>query len=379
MNIVQRIEPCDRLAQDQHGYNLQPDYDQYWKDRDYLNQEATSGIPTWIVHGVQDNNVRTWEGTQVWAAMSGPKKLWLGQWPHADGSSRDGDEWQRQMTAWWDKYLMGLDSGIDQEPPVDVQFNDGTWHTEVAWPPPGTRDLKLFTHPSAAGGGALDLLPPGDAEESIFDDPTLSENRMLQNPDASDPSRLTYRTAPLAEPVRIAGRPEADIWARSDMTSTHYSVHLADVDEGGRWTIIDRGFGNARYRKGLETGIDLVPGEPYEFRVPILDNDYTFAAGHSIGLVLSSSNVVWALPDPQRATNVVLHTPEQPTSLTLQVVGEVPAGNINTYVPPPPDLPNTATATAPWPLAVIPAGLVAVLLVAVGRRRRPRAGYRPRT
>ena len=74
------------------------------------------------------------------------------------------------MAAWWINTSMGLDSGIDQEPPVDVQFNDGTWHTEVAWPPPGTRDLKLFTHPNSGGGGALDLLPPADASQSIFDD-----------------------------------------------------------------------------------------------------------------------------------------------------------------------------------------------------------------
>ena len=353
--ITWRIMPCDRTAQDQHGYNLQPDYDQYWKDRDYLAGEASSGIPTWIVHGLQDNNVRTWEGTEVWGATSAIKKLWLGRWPHADGSSRSGPEWQRQMTAWWDRYLMGLDSGIDPEPPVDVQFNDGSWHTEVAWPPPGTQDLTLFTHPNAAGGGALDLVAPHDPSQSIFDDPTLSESRMLQSPDSADPSRLTFRTAPLTTPLRIAGRPVADIWASSDQVSTHYSLELADVDAAGSWAIIHRGFGNARYRNGLETGVDLTPGAAYEFKVPILDDDYTFAAGHSIGLVLSSSNVIWALPDPQRANDTILHTPTQPTSLTLQVVGDVPPGTVTAYVPPPANLPNTA-ALSPE------AGTVALLL-----------------
>ena len=369
-NIVTRMSPCDRLAQDQHGYNLEPDYDQYWKDRDYLAGEASSGIPTWVVHGLQDNNVRTWEGTQVWEALPAgtPKKLWLGQWPHADGSSRAGPEWRRQMTAWWDKYLMGLDSGIEREPAVDVQFHDGTWHTQPTWPLTGTEPVALVMHPHAGTSGGLDLLPAtSDAPETFFDDPTISENRMLASPEGADPARLTYRTSPLRAALRVAGRPYLDLWAKSDQPGTHYSVELIDVDAAGKWTILHRGFGNARYRNGLEHGTDVPSGTPYEFQVPILDDDYTFAAGHSIGLVVSSSNLVWALPSEYRANNTVLHQPGATSALVIPVEGG--ATTARQVVPPSTarfSLPNTGAAG--WPGWSLPALLGLVALAALRRR-----------
>jgi X-Pro dipeptidyl-peptidase len=375
INVVTRISPCDRLAQDQHGYNPEPDYDQYWKDRDYLASEtSTSTIPTWVVHGLLDNNVRTWEGTQVYEATPAVRKLWLGQWPHADGSSRPGPEWKRQMTAWWDRWLMGIHNGIENEPAVDVQFNDGTWHHESAWPPPGTHDVKFYLHPLAGSSGGLDTTPPAQPGETIFDDPTLSENRMVQSPETADPSRLAYRTGPLKAPLRIAGRPVADLWASSDQTSTHYAVELVDVDASGSWKIVHRGFGNARYRNGLEQGQDLVPGAPYHFRIPILDDDYTFAAGHSIGLLVSGSNVVWALPDAQRANNTILHSADHPSALVLQVVG---GAQIQSGPHPPPaagagsNLPNTAVAPPPY----VGAGILLLLggVIYGWRRRRESA------
>lgn len=320
-NIVTRISPCDRLAQDQHGYNPQPDYDQYWRDRDYLAGAASSGIPTWVVHGLQDNNVRTWEGTEVFLAATGPRKLCLGVWPHADGSGCP--HWQADLTAWWDKYLMGIDSGIDRQPPVEVQGRDGKWQYDTQWPPAGTGPVTLFLHPGSGSAGKLDRATPlNETPQTYLDDPTLSENRMLLGaPGGGDPAFVSYVTAPLAAPVRISGRPYLDLYASSDATETHYTMLLCDVDATGKWSIVMRGFGNARYRDGLTSGKDLTAGSPYRFQLNARDDDLTLAAGHSVGLVLSSSNLVWALPDAVRANNTILHTTAQPSALVLPVVG----------------------------------------------------------
>ena len=384
VNIVTRISPCDRTAQDQHGYNtINPDYDQYWKDRDYLANESNSGIPTWIVHGLKDNNVRTWEGTQVYERSTSVKKLWLGQWPHADGGSRPGPEWRRQMTLWWDHWLLGVDNSLLSEPRVDVQFNDGTWHNESDWPPPSARELRLYLHPAAGQAGVMDSKRGSNAGETIFDDPSLSEKRMLQNPDMTDPSRLAYRTGPLKSPLRVVGAPILDLWASSDQPGTHYATELVDVDPSGSWRIIHRGFGDPRYRNGLETGVDLVAGAPYHFQVPILDNDYTFAVGHSVGLLVSGSNAVWSLPDPQhRANNTILHAQDTPTSLVLQVVGAAefsprPQVTPGTGAATGHGLPNTAAPDAGIaPRAVSPLGiglgLLTLVVLARGFARRPR-------
>ena len=272
------------------------------------------------------------------------------------------------MTAWWDRYLMGRDTGIEREPQVDVQTSDGKWRTETSWPPPGTAPQVFYTHPAAAGAGTLQTRSPGpEADQAIIDDPSLSENRMLQNPDQADPARLTYRGKALAAAMRIAGTPVIDIRAASDSVGTHYAALLCDVDPSGKWTIAGRGFGNARYRAtpdGLEQGQDLVPGQDYRFRLKIRDLDYTFAAGHSVGLVLSSSNSVWALPSEYRATNTIHNgSGGQNTTLTLPVVGLAGA---STTAPGPgpssapmPHLPNTGGDNrGAWPWLPVLCGIV---------------------
>jgi hypothetical protein len=164
----------------------------------------------------------------------------------------------------------------------------------------------------------------------------------------------------------MAGRPYLDIHATSDASSTHYDLLICDIDPTGKWTIAMRGFGNARYRDGLEVGKDLPVGQPYEFKLQARDDDYSFAKGHAIGLVLSSSNAVWALPDAQRANNSILHTAAHPSALVLPVVGVLAAG---TVAPPPPTnpvLPNSSTRS-PWGILVVLFGALAFAVGFVAR------------
>ncbi len=38
------------------------------------------------------------------------------------------------VTAWLDRYLMGLDSGVAKWPTVQIQDNEGQWHGDADWP-----------------------------------------------------------------------------------------------------------------------------------------------------------------------------------------------------------------------------------------------------
>jgi predicted acyl esterase len=255
-----------------------------------------------------------------------------------------------------------------------VQFRDGSWHTESQWPPASTGPVSFYLH-ATSGAGRLDHSRPlNETPEKYLDDPSLDETRMLQNPESSDPARLTYKTAPFLTPFRIAGRPYLDIHATSDQTSTHYDLLICDIDPTGKWTIALRGFGNARYRDGLEVGKDLPVNQPYEFKLNARDDDYTFAKGHAIGLVLSSSNAVWALPDAQRANNSILHTAARPSALVLPVVGTLAATTTTgSSTPSATPLPNTSTGTGASLLVLAFVALASALAVAT---RRATAGRR---
>jgi predicted acyl esterase len=52
--IAQRWTPCDRADQTAHGYATQPDYDDFWKERDYLQYADRVNVPVLVAHGLQD-------------------------------------------------------------------------------------------------------------------------------------------------------------------------------------------------------------------------------------------------------------------------------------------------------------------------------------
>ena len=69
-----RWNPCDRVEQTQHGYGTQPDYDEFWRERDHLRLADRVSVPVLVAHGLQDFNVKTWEGTQWFERAAGPRR-----------------------------------------------------------------------------------------------------------------------------------------------------------------------------------------------------------------------------------------------------------------------------------------------------------------
>jgi hypothetical protein len=59
--------------------------------------------------------------------------------------------------------------------------------------------------------------------------------------------------------------------------------------------VIARGFQHVDYRDGLRKA-DPVTGKWLKVNVRLLPQDYTLAAGHRFGLLVQSSNTVWAVP-----------------------------------------------------------------------------------
>jgi predicted acyl esterase len=134
--------------------------------------------------------------------------------------------------------------------------------------------------------------------------------------------------------------PKLSLFAKSIATSTAYTPVLFDLgtpvttttsictfEPAQQACVISRGFLNARYRDGLEVGKDLVPNEEYRATVRFIDNDWVVKAGHRIAIALMSSNVWWAVPDPERALNTIFHDTTHPSALILPIVGGADAAS----------------------------------------------------
>jgi X-Pro dipeptidyl-peptidase len=282
--IAMRWSLCDRVEQTMKGYSTQPDYDDFWQERNYLRSARRVNVPVLVSHGQLDFNVKTWEGTAWFQALKGPKAMILGQWAHASPRGRFPD-WDIYLERWLERWLYGVKNGIDKEPGVWVQTNDREWRQQGDWEARSTRRVGL-------SGGT----------HSFFDDGALTESEMLRG---VSPGRYVRVKVPNSSGIRVAGRPVLRLRATSDQPSTHFVAILCDVGSDGQCRVISRAFMNARYWKTLREGRDLEPGRSYEFSLEFIDKDHIIAADRHLELIIASSSTTWVAPDERRATNTL--------------------------------------------------------------------------
>jgi X-Pro dipeptidyl-peptidase len=322
-------EECGAVEHTMQGYSRTPDYGPFWLQRDYLKDAKKFRAAVFFTHGWQDYNVKQIETLQLWDALpvDNPrtkavegvpfKRLWLTQNSHGSGS---GDGYQDAMDSFWDATLKHSTYRDPHIPMVttlgrSTSGADKAAREYAAWPPPGTTTLPLhlgrsFIHragvpaavPDPVGAekedGTLELAPQNDGDGwTWFDSGAVTEEMSLRDP-LNDKSlgyySLYQRSAPLKKAVRIAGSAVLDAWVNASTPGQHLTPLLVDAAPDGTLGLIERGFLNLSYRNGLAKA-DPKTGWLHA-RVRFLPQDYLIPAGHRIGLLIQSSNTVWAVP-----------------------------------------------------------------------------------
>jgi X-Pro dipeptidyl-peptidase len=292
-----RYNPCESVEHTQYGYDTTPDYNGFWRDRDYRKDADKVRVPILVTHGWQDYNVKQSEGLDMFeSAVNSPlRMLYMWQGPHGT----PGGSYGALVSKFWDYTLKGIDNGLDEGPLVYSQTRTGTTagkvEPELAWPPRGTHQSVLQLGRGDAGGI---LAPLAGGEDASFTDlGNTSEEAILETGLTDERSWLTYQSEPLSAPVRIAGSPVLDALITDSSDHGQLSPSLLDIAPDGSATVISRGHLNLLYRNSLEFARPVTPGAPTRARVRFAPQDQTIPAGHRIGLIVAGSNVVWAVPD----------------------------------------------------------------------------------
>ena len=141
-----------QIWQDQLALN--GDYGEHWANRDYTLDAENINCSALIVHGLNDENVRTKEFDLMYQAFqeAGQEvKLMLHQDAHvtpAYDSHKtefyiDGQSYNSILNQWFSHYLYNVDNGIENMAEVTVQNNtDGSWDTYDQWPAQGSFTLS---------------------------------------------------------------------------------------------------------------------------------------------------------------------------------------------------------------------------------------------
>lgn len=297
------VRPCERVQHNERAFLPDPVYDDFWDERDYLSRIHRVRASVMIEGSWRDYNVHPINSIEMWDALPAdhPKKLVMGQQGHDESRLIDA---QNIRHAWFDHWLLGLDTGIMDLPRVDSDtgFAPGTRFQDEEWPPRATGRVR---YPLVARERSHAFVLQ-DKQRAVWtdDEPLLNEDMVLDG--LAGDAAITLLGPVERKNVRIAGVPELDAWLISSGESTFLTPVLFDVGPDST-RVITRGLLNSRNRESNRTSLPLIPGEAWRGRVYFQPIDWVVKRGHRLGLAVMSMNSYEALyPDDIRSTNEIL-------------------------------------------------------------------------
>ncbi|MGH2776105.1 MAG: Xaa-Pro dipeptidyl-peptidase [Actinomycetota bacterium] len=346
---------------DDHG-----DYTDFWAERDYNPHVGSVEASVFVVHGINDNNVKPDHFSKWWdglAANDVPRKLWLTQTGHVDPFDFRREEWVGTLHRWFDYWLQGVPNGIMDEPIADVEREADVWATYESWPLPAADDTHIWLRPGDPNGaGGVGLTPAGGkpTTRSFQDNPNQNETTMVSDESILKPHRLAFLSEPLDQSLQFTGTPVVRLRGSADQTDTNLGAILVDYGtdtrvahrfsgEGIRTLETEDCWGESSasddpcYRqtekrvvtderevvtKGILDGLNrysymdpepLVHFEDYNFDFPLLPEDYVFKPGHRLGVIVVASYPSYGSVADQTEANIELST--KLSRVTLPIVG----------------------------------------------------------
>lgn len=352
-----------------------PTYDDFWADLDVSTRYDTLNVASYNIGGWYDiflgGTIDNFTGMRSRgpAALRDRQRLLLGPWNHggmargnpigavdfgmrSTGAVIDADGLQ---LAWYDRWLRGIENGVDGQPPVRL-FVMGTnrWRDEQEWPLARTDWQEWYLHSGGKantlnGDGVLSRDAPTNEPPDTYvynprnPVPTMGGGLCCNNVFTLGGSYdqrfvearedvLVYSTPPLDQPVEVTGPVKLILHASSSAPDTDWTAKLVDVAPCGEARSLTDGILRARYRHSMREGTLITPGEVVQYEVDLWATSNTFLAGHRIRLEVSSSNFPRFDRNPNTgelpgrsmemvsALQSVFHTSEYPTRLVLPVI-----------------------------------------------------------
>jgi uncharacterized protein len=239
----------------------------YWKARDYIRRAGDGHTPLLMTQGFLENNTKPDGAWDFFNAVNAPKRAWFGMWDHVRGNDvgttdetkdrlamgRHG--WFDEVMRFYDEHVQGIAPSV-VDPPLAVETSDGTWRSEQSWPP---ADAQAVTA----------TLKPGSYTDDTTNNGTGS---------GSGTGVWTF-SPPLPHEAHLAGVPTLQAAVTAALPDANFVADVYDVDAAGKAILISR-------------QASLVPDDG-KLSLKLYGDDWRIAAGHRIGVLLTTSNAEW--------------------------------------------------------------------------------------
>ena len=307
---------------------------------DYLNLMDKIKASVFIVHGINDWNVKTNQCVPFFRELEKrgiPVKMMLHQGQHIYIHKLRDSHMLEILERWLEHYLKGVDNGIENEPAVLVEscVDQSVWMHSDTWPPAGCREERF---PIKAIGKKLIV---DDLAKTVYDKEkdNLKEwlDELVLRDDAEKQHCLQFIWDPFAETaqtetesLRISGTVKLSFDAAIDRETAILSAMLVDLGEACRVTeeeiqhpdgtytfglekepsaykVISRGWLNAQNRSCLWSKEKIVPGEFCHYEIDMVPTDHVLASGHKLALILYGIDAE-ETQRPDTVTNITVDT-----------------------------------------------------------------------
>jgi uncharacterized protein len=355
-----------------------PNYDEYWKRISIEEHFGDITVPALHTAAWYDiflgGSLRNYEGIRAQggsdAARNG-QQLLVTIGGHAGSERKVGEvdfgpeaafKEDDAILDWYDFLFKGARNRFASGKPVKIfVMGVNQWREEEAWPLARARVTKYFLHSGGAanslrGIGALSVAAPGKeaADSFVYDPgkpvPTIGGPLCCDSAHWAPGPRdqravearedvLVYSTPVLAEDMEVTGPVSLELFAKSSAVDTDFTAKLVDVWPDGFAQNLTEGILRARYRESQENPTLISPGQVYKFVLDLWATSNVFKKGHVLRLEVSSSNfprfdrnlnsgeqgsIMTAKEGSEqtftKATNVILHDAEHPSTLILPLV-----------------------------------------------------------
>lgn len=380
-----------------------PWFDEFWAERaatrEDIQQLAREGLPALTSSGWDSYMVDAASRAFTWMREAGAgsrAKLVIGPWPHAGMFSNlsvredipPGDTIEPYrgfdiQLLWLDRFLLGIDNGIDRQPPVLIYVQGpNRWRQEADWPLPDEKRTRLYLTESNTGtvasrndGTLSSTVSPTSARADYAFDPGASRNpvdvsmmamqmvadqppvplpvvlpdgaerpygRLIMDKSAYETDALTWTSAPLDAPTEVTGYVKVVVWASVSSPDASLIAELMDVGPAseaphavsGDWTSVQitRGSLRAGAQFSRQHPVSWPADDVVRFEIELSPTSYVVPAGHRVRITVQGAaidptlDLSWHGPglnnDPFQ---FAIHTgPEFASYAELPIIGDVP-------------------------------------------------------
>jgi putative CocE/NonD family hydrolase len=249
------------------------------------------------------------------APVKGIVGPWNHKYPHYAGP-RPAIGFLQEAKRWWDYWLKGVDTGVQEDPDYRVYVMDsvaperwfdqrpGRWIDEQEWPSPTISSETLHL----VGSGSLDPDPSlldvvvsspedcGSQTGEFF--PFAFSDELPDEQSSDDAGSQCFDSAAVTQGRDIVGAPVVEFSLRSNRASAFVAVRLCDIRPDGSSALITFGCLNLTHRLSHEHPTALQQGKSVTVKLVLDQCAYHLPAGHRLRVAISNSYwpLIWPSP-----------------------------------------------------------------------------------